>query len=241
MKTTNLQKSFDNFSLHIDELSLAQNKVYGLIGANGCGKTTLVKLMAGLIPPDGGSIDSEGLTSQDITMLPRKPYLLHDSVYENLIYPLKLRKIKPEREKTEYYLELAGLADKQKQYAPQLSGGEQQKLALIRALIFSPKLILLDEGMSNLDIESCYKFEELILQRQKTAPATWLIVSHQLSHIERLCEYVFFMDNGKIASRGDTEEILSRPQDAALIRYLQSESLRWRDGIQEKYNGTFEG
>lgn len=229
MRITDLAKSFEGFSLCVEKMYLEPDRIYGLIGANGCGKSTLIKLLAALMPPDGGSIDYEGLTGRDITMLPRKPYLLHDTVYENLVYPLKLRKLKPDRDAVEYWLELAGLAVKRKQYAPSLSGGEQQKLALVRALIFSPKLLLLDEGMSNLDIESCFQFEDIIMQRQESAPATWLIVSHRLSRIERLCEYVFFMDNGKITARGGTEEILSRPQSPALIRYLRSEAITLRE------------
>lgn len=225
MKITNLQKSFEGFSLGIDEMTLTQSRIYGLIGANGCGKTTLIKLLAGVLPPDGGVIDYGDLTARDITMIARKPYMLRDSVYENLVYPLKLRGIKPDNETVGHYLELAGLTDKRKQYAPSLSGGQQQKLAIIRALIFSPRLIFIDEGMSGLDLESLFRFEETILRRQERDPATWLIASHSLSHIGRLCEQVFFMDGGKLAAGGDTEEILLRPQNAALTRYLQSERL----------------
>ena len=214
-------------------MHLEPGKIYGLIGANGCGKTTLIKMLAGLLPPDGGSIDYEGLTQRDITMVSKTPYLLHDSVYENLVYPLKIRHRKINEETVEYYLTLAGLADKRKQYARSLSGGEQQKLALARALIFEPKLILLDEGMSNLDIESGLQFEAMILQHQKTTPITWLIVSHRLSHIKRLCDCIFFMEKGKVAVSGSTEEMLTRPQDAALLWYLQSEAITLQENKKQ--------
>ncbi len=229
MKITDLQKTFEGFSLNIEHMDLESGKIYGLIGANGCGKSTLLKILAGVLQPDSGSIDFDGLTARDITLVSRKPYLLHDSVYENLVYPLKLRKIVPDKQKVDSFLELAGLAGKSGQYAPSLSGGEQQKLALLRALIFSPRLVLLDEGMSNLDIESCFQFEDMILKRQKTEPTTWLIVSHQLSHIGRLCEQVFFMNEGKLVIQGSVDEILANPKDAALIRYLQSEAISFRD------------
>lgn len=225
MKISNLRKEFGAFSLDIQSLDLAPGRIYGLIGANGCGKSTLLKLLAGVLKPDGGSIDYEGLCPQDITMLSRKPYLLHDTVYQNLIYPLKLRKIKPRREMVDHWLALMGLADKRAQYAPNLSGGEQQKLALARALIFDPKLILLDEGLSNMDIESVAQVEALIRSRQQEAPLTWLVVNHQLSQIERLCDEVCFMDGGRILSRGDTRSLLFSPEKPALIRYLRFEAI----------------
>ena len=135
MKITDLTKNYPGFALRIERMSLAQGRIYGLIGPNGSGKTTAMKLMAGLLDKDGGNIDNEGLTQRDITMAPRRPYFLRDTVYNNLIYPLSLRGVNPDQARAEYYLELASLKDKRKHYAPGLSGGEQQKLSVIRALI----------------------------------------------------------------------------------------------------------
>jgi len=221
MKIFNVKKRFEKFSLHIDDLDIPEGKIYGIIGPNGCGKTTAMKLMAGVTPPDSGYIDHKGLTPRDITMVLRKPYLLHDTVTRNLIYPLKIRNIKPDKEKIEHYLEIAGLQNYRNEYALGLSGGEQQKLSLIRALIFSPKLIFIDEAFSNMDIESVAFFENYILEVQKNTPVTWVIISHQLSNIKRLCEYVFFMCDGDIKASGDTNTLLSSPENVDLKRYLQ--------------------
>lgn len=95
MKISKLQKKIGQFTLQIEELYLESGKVHGLIGTNGCGKTTLSKLIQGILVPDGGRIDYEGLTPRDITMTTQRPYLLHDTVYQNLIYPLKIRGIRP--------------------------------------------------------------------------------------------------------------------------------------------------
>jgi len=227
MKMSNVKKSFEKFSLHIESLSIGEGKIYGIIGPNGCGKTTAMKLMAGVVAPDSGSIDYEGLTERDITMIFRKPYLLHDTVLRNLLYPLMLRKIKPDMDKIDHLLEIAGLQNLRDEYALTLSGGEQQKLSLIRALVFSPKLIFIDEGLSNMDIESTAFFEEYILNMQTDSKdsscrqTTWVIVSHQLSNIKRLCEHVFFMHDGKIKASGETDSILSAPENADLKQYLQ--------------------
>jgi len=221
MKISNVKKSFEKFSLHIENLDIPEGRIYGIIGPNGCGKTTAMKLMAGVTLPDSGHIDNEGLTRRDITMVLRKPYLLYDTVYRNLVYPLKLRKIKPDPVIVEHYLEIAGLINYRNEHALGLSGGEQQKLALMRALIFSPKMILIDEAFSNMDIESVAFFEKYIMDLQKETPKTWVIISHQLSNIKRLCEVAFFMHNGEVKAAGPTGDILSSPDSDELRQYLQ--------------------
>jgi len=221
MKISKLKKDFDKFSLFIDSLDMPEGSIYGIIGSNGCGKTTAMKLMAGVLTPDGGSIDYEGLTAQDITMIFRKPYLMHESVLKNILYPLKIRKIKPDMEYIEHLLEISGLKDLRNEYALTLSGGEQQKLSLIRAVVFSPKLIFIDEGFSNMDIESVSVFEDFILDMQKTQKLTWVITSHQLSVIKRLCDNVFFMHDASIKAQGTVEEILQSPELPELKQYLQ--------------------
>jgi tungstate transport system ATP-binding protein len=235
MKIYNVKKSFDKFSLHIESLEIPEGKIYGIIGPNGCGKTTAMKLMAGVLQPDSGFIDYEGLTPRDITMIFRKPYLLHDTVLRNLIYPLKLRKITPDMEKIEHLLEISGLSELRNDYALNLSGGEQQKLSLIRALAFSPKLIFIDEGFSHMDIESVAFFEEYILNHSNRSDGscdpspgdspsgtrTFVIISHQLSTIKRLCEHVFFIHNGMVKASGTTGSILESPENDDLKKYLQ--------------------
>ena len=221
MKITDVKKSYGSFILSVSGLSLTPGAIHGLVGPNGGGKTTLMKLMAGLEKADTGTIDREGLTQRDITMAPRKPYFLHDTVYRNLVYPLALRKIQPDREQVERYLYMAGLSGKRGDYAPGLSTGEQQKLSLIRAMIFSPGLILIDEAFSNLDMESAEMFEGYIKERQKTEPATWVVISHQLSHIRRMCSRVLFMHGGTVKADGPAEEIFGRPDDPDLKRYLR--------------------
>ena len=225
MKITNLEKRFGEFSLTIPSLSLYPGQIHGLIGPNGSGKTTLMKLMAGLMKPDSGKIDYAGLTWRDITMATRKPYFLHDTVLRNLTYPLSLRGLKPDPEHVDEFLELIGLSQRRKQYAPSLSAGEQQKLSIMRALVFSPMLVLVDEAFSALDIESVCMFEQFILNQQRKQPITWVVISHQLSHIQRLCDYVYFMDGGQLVTEGPVDNILLKPRHPRLRRYLQHETV----------------
>ena len=225
MRISNLSKKYENFHLNWEREDVFEPKIYGIIGANGCGKTTFMKIMAGLIPPDGGSIDYGDLTPRDMTMVLRKPYLLQKSVVQNIIYPLNIRGIKPDKEQVESYLKMAGLENLQKQYAPSLSSGEQQKLSLIRALIFSPKVIFIDEAFSNMDIESVSVFENHILEKQQQNPIIWFIISHQLSNIKHLCDHVFFMHQGRMEVEGATQKVLFNHENPNLQKYLQYQTI----------------
>ena len=204
-----LEKKQGDFLLCIDNMIVPDKGIYGLVGPNGSGKSTLAKLITGLIAPDRGRIDLGGLGHRDITLLSRKPYLLNDTVYNNLVYPLRLRNIKSDPALIDDYLSRMGLLERRKQKARSLSGGEQQKLAFLRALIFRPRLIIADEAMTALDIDSLDLFENMIIDEQKKDPIIWIIISHQMSHVRRLASHIFFMYRGKLEAEGSMDEILT--------------------------------
>jgi len=221
MKIYNLTKRYGSFMLDITNMEVKKGEIRGIIGSNGSGKTTCMKIISGLIVPDNGIIDLEGLSFRDITMITRKPYMLKGTVVNNLIYPLKLRGIKPDKDLTDHYLEIAGLKDAKDSYALSLSSGQQQKLAFVRALIFSPKLILIDEAFSNMDIESLSFFENYMLSSLAKSQTSWLIISHQLSIVKRLCSYVYFMKEGSVQCEGSINDVIFNTQDSSLKKYLQ--------------------
>lgn len=222
MKITDLKKKIGSFEIDISNWQAQDGKIHGIIGTNGSGKSTFSKLITGVLEKDSGNIDLGGLTQRDITMASQKPYLMHTDVYENVIYPLKIRKMQIDEDYVDYLLEKVGLSDKKKQYALSLSSGEQQKLSFIRAVIFKPEIIVLDETLSNLDPDSVNMFEDMILEIQKEKPITWITISHQLLHIEKICDYVHFMENGKILQSGTVEDMLFRPQNEQLIKFLSN-------------------
>jgi len=220
MILTGIEKKLGGFFLCIEKLAVPGPGIYGLVGPNGSGKSTLAKIMAGLMEADRGGIDSGGLSFRDITLLSRKPYMMDDTVFNNLVYPLKLRNIEPDPLVVAEYLEKMGLGGREKLKARFLSGGEQQKLAFLRALIFRPRLIIADEAMTALDIDSLDLFEKMILDEQEKDPISWIIISHQMSHIRRLASYVFFLYRGRLEAEGSLEEILAQSSNPHLRQYL---------------------
>lgn len=198
MRITELRKKIGKTDLYIDDLKIENGLIHGLVGPNGCGKTTLLKLIMGIMEADSGSIDYEGLKPADITMMSQRPYLMHANVYDNIVYPLKIRGMKIDKYEIDGLMERTGLLQIKDQYAGSLSSGERQKLSFLRAIVFRPKLILMDETLSNLDPDSGKLFKEMILERRDEDGSAWLIVSHQWDGMNELFDKVHHMEKGRI-------------------------------------------
>lgn len=222
MRIIELEKKIGDFHLNITDVTIEENKIHGVIGNNGSGKSTLIKLIGGLLEADKGTIDFGTLTMQDITFTAPIPYMLHDTVYNNMAYPLKIRKQKPQKDEIMEWINKCGLTGKEKQYAPSLSSGECQKLSLARALIFKPKLVLIDETLSNLDPDSVVLFEQIISEIQLREPITWIIVSHQLAHIHKICQYVHFMEAGSVLFSGAPDKKFIKAENPIIKQYLSN-------------------
>jgi ABC-type multidrug transport system ATPase subunit len=201
MRITELRKKVGKTDLYIEDLKIESGMIHGLVGPNGCGKTTLLKLIMGITEPDSGTVDLEGLEPTDITMMSQRPYLMHANVYDNIVYPLKIRGEKIDVKKIDELLERVGLLEIKDQYAGSLSSGERQKLSFLRAIVFKPKMILMDETLSNLDQESEALFKEMILERHREDGSTWLIVSHQWDKMNDLFDKVHHMEKGRIVEK----------------------------------------
>jgi len=198
MRITELRKKIGKTDLYIEDLKIESGRIHGLVGPNGCGKTTLLKIIMGITEADSGSVDYEGLKPADITMMSQRPYLMHANVYDNIVYPLKIRGAKIDEKEIDELLGRTGLLDIKDQYAGSLSSGERQKLSFLRAIVFRPKLILMDETLSNLDPESEKLFRDMIIERHAEDGSTWLIVSHQWDEMNSLFDEVHHMERGRI-------------------------------------------
>lgn len=225
MRIINLKKKLGIFALNIKYLELESGCIHGFIGENGSGKTTAAKLIVGVLTPDSGEILYEGLDPSSITMASQKPYMLHTSVYENLIYPLKIRNIRPNEAEIDAMLKKYDLFQKKKQSARTLSSGEQQKLSLLRALIFHPNFVILDETLSNLSADSLELFENMILESRKEGSITWVIISHQPHIINELCDTVHFFSNGQLIESGKKEQVFLHSKNQIVKTYVQRQTI----------------
>ncbi|MFA5576109.1 MAG: ABC transporter ATP-binding protein [Tissierellaceae bacterium] len=194
VRIENLKKFYgDRQVLQIEGLTIEKGEITAITGPNGCGKTTLLNIIAGLDRGFLGDIKYNGRQlSRDIvdkmTLVLQKPYLFRRTVFENIEYPLKIRGInktgrKPLVDNLAKGLEIENLMEKK---AHLLSGGESQKVALARALVFEPELLLLDEPTSNIDPDAIGILERQILNFNEETASTVIIVTHNMEQAKRL-------------------------------------------------------
>lgn len=228
MLEIDVQKRLRNFDLSI-RLKVAEGEVVMLVGENGCGKTTLLNMIAGLTTPDAGEIalsgwilfDSEskidvppdsrnvGYVFQNYALFP------HLSVYENVAFGLRARRLsKDEIEaRVREQLKAAGLWELRSAKALKISGGEKQRVALARALATEPRLLLLDEPFAAMDI----KRQAAMRRELKSIIADYrvpsIIVTHDIRDITGIGDRVCLLEEGKIALVGSADEFLAKKYD----------------------------
>ena len=205
-----IEKTFaeTNILRNVD-ISLYPGKCILLSGNNGSGKTTLLKIIAGLETPSRAEIEFSGKSHswksairsirREIIYLHQQPYLLSGTVESNVSYGLRFTHLnrKQLRESVKEALEWAGLSNVAKQQAKTLSGGVQQRVAFTRAWILKPKVLLLDEPMANMDIESREQACDL-LKRMKSEGMSIVITSHDTNIIDGLIDIHFSLSDGKL-------------------------------------------
>lgn len=186
-------------------LDIPSGSFYGIVGDNGAGKSTLFRIISGLEKPDAGKVLYEGeawnpTIAKEITYMNQVPHMLKASVYENIAYPLVIRKVEKNiiKNKVDELLEALDLGALVNQSAKVLSGGEAQKVAFARALIFEPRLLLMDEPTAHIDRKTIQLIEQLIRQRQETSHMTTLMITHNSHHQNNFFDKVFVLSEGKL-------------------------------------------
>jgi len=215
----------------IDRLSftLASNAVTVLLGPNGAGKSVLLRLLHGLLKPTSGTILWGGKPPSD-ALRPRqalvfqRPVLLRRSVAANIRFALGLRRFADREERLQRALELAGLAELARQPARVLSGGEQQRLALARALILDPEVLLLDEPTVSLDPASVQAIEELIGTARRTGIMV-VLVTHELAQARRMAEQVMFLNRGRMTEFSPAAQFFDNPASKEGRAYVEGRIL----------------
>ncbi len=227
----NISKSFGKHGILKNlSLAVAAGEFHVILGPSGEGKSTLLAIVAGLLPPDEGKIfiaarevnrvpaqkRGIGFVFQDYALFP------HLTSFENIAYGLRTGSLKKKeiRTRVDRYLELVGLADHQNKYPDMLSGGQKQRIALARALATEPRVLLLDEPLSNLD--ACLQEQlrtDLRMIQQKTGVTT-LYVTHNRADATALADRVSILHQGRIERTGSLKDIFREPETQFVAVFL---------------------
>jgi spermidine/putrescine ABC transporter ATP-binding subunit len=217
------------------ELDIAKGEFFTLLGPSGCGKTTTLRIIAGFEYPDSGQVffDEEDVTYtkpyERGTAMVFQNYALwpHMSVFDNVAYGLKVRKLPKEeiRRRVLEVLDLVGLRGLEDRYPLQLSGGQQQRVALARALVVEPKVLLLDEPLSNLDAKLRIRMREEIKKIQRTLNITTIYVTHDQEEAMSISDRVAVMNQGRILQVGTPQDIYFRPKNIFVATFIGKSTL----------------
>lgn len=236
-----IRKSFDNTEvLKGIDLEVAQGEFITLLGASGCGKTTTLRIIAGLELPDAGQVILEG---QDITN--REPnkrdvntvfqnYALfpHMNVSDNVGYGLKIRKVpKAEIErKVEQALRLVQLEEYGKRMPDQLSGGQKQRIAIARAVINEPKVLLLDEPLGALDLKLRRQMQLELKRLQKQLGITFIYITHDQEEAINMSDRIGVMHEGILEQLGTPNEVYYQPQTSYVADFVGNANILHKNG-----------
>lgn len=212
------------------DLDLGDEGITMVLGPNGAGKSVLLRTLCGLITPSGGVIDWGGTvrSGSGVMMVFQHPMMLRASVLANVAIALKPQGVaRRERDlRAEAVLERVGLAGRRADSARQLSGGEQQRLALARAWLTKPRLLLLDEPTASLDPSATAEVERIV-REIRTDGTRILMATHNLGQATRLGDDVVFMSAGKVREHAPVQRFFSRPASEEARLFIQGE-LPWR-------------
>ncbi|GGF57402.1 ABC transporter ATP-binding protein [Azorhizobium oxalatiphilum] len=216
----------------VDALSLdvAQGEFISLLGPSGCGKTTTLQMIAGFVDPSGGAINLEGRDLVRVKPAQRglgivfQSYALfpHMTAAENVAFGLEMQKVpKAERQaRVSEALALVGLSALSDRYPRRMSGGQQQRVALARALVIKPRILLLDEPLSNLDAKLREEMQIELRQLQRSLGTTTILVTHDQHEAMALSDRIVVMNAGKVEQIGRPQDVYERPATPFVANFL---------------------
>lgn len=229
LELKNVKKSYDGTPVLTDiSLNIEDGEIVSILGPSGCGKTTLLNLILGIVDSDGGQIIYNG---EDITNVPMEKrgfnivfqdYALFPNlnVYQNITYGLRNNPEISSREEVEDLIHLLGLEEHLNKRIGQLSGGQKQRVALARTMAMKPKILLLDEPLSALDGVIKESIKDRIKTIAREYNLTTIIVTHDPEEALTLSNRVMIINEGQIAQFGRPEEIISRPENGFVKKFI---------------------
>lgn len=223
-------KAVDDISLEIE-----RGEIFGIIGMSGAGKSTLVRLLNRLEDVTSGTVYFDG---QDLSLLSKRELcrvrqsmamifqsfnlMTQKNILKNVEAPMKIAKIHQKERTARAFemLKVVGLEDKAKAYPAELSGGQKQRAAIARALTMNPKVLLCDEATSALDPKITGEILALLKDINKNLGITIVLITHEMSVVEKICGRVAIVENGRIAETGPVKDIFANPKSGAARKLI---------------------
>ena len=241
----NVSKSFgEKCILNNVSISVKQGEFLTLLGPSGCGKTTLLRMIAGFGSPDSGEILINGTDITDMppherpvnTVFQRYALFPHLDVYENIAFGLKLHKV-PEDEidkRVRKVLKMVSMTDYEDRDVESLSGGQQQRVAIARAIVNQPKVLLLDEPLSALDLKMRKDMQIELKEMHRKLGITFIYVTHDQEEALTLSDTIVVLDNGDIKQIGTPTDIYNEPQNAFVADFIGESNILNGKMIEDK-------
>lgn len=230
LKLLGIKKKYGNFTLEINELTFLDKGYTVVLGPSGSGKTTTLRIISGLEIPEEGRVI---LDDRDITHDPPwkrnigvvfQNYALypHLTAYENIAVPLKVKKLSNKEidVRIRRIADVLGITNELNKYPSQLSGGQQQRVAIARALVKEPKVLLLDEPLSNLDARLRLDVRGFLKELQRKLEMTVVHVTHDQEEAMAIADNIVLLNNGRIIQVGTPSEIYRKPRNMFTFNFI---------------------
>lgn len=252
----------DVFALKDINLTINDGDIYGIIGMSGAGKSTLVRCINMLERPTSGTVTVSGremssMKTADLRQMRRKVtmifqgfnLLMQRTCLQNVMLPLKLDKkqnatSESAKEKALQLLDMVGLKERANSYPAMLSGGQQQRVAIARALATQPEVLLCDEATSALDPKTTHSILELLKNINQKMGITIIVITHQMSVVQEICNRVAILENGEVVEEGNVSDVFANPKARAtrnLISPEAADALELIGNVGQKIRVVFNG
>lgn len=248
LEVVGLSKSYQEKEvLEQVDFTVKNREFLSILGPSGCGKSTLLRILIGLLEPDAGTVYKDGVdithaapNHRDMGIVFQNYALFENmSVLRNVEYALRFHKVpKAEaREKAERMLEAVGLKDQLKKLPGSLSGGQQQRVAIARTLVLNPDVVLLDEPMSALDVDTRLSMRTELKQLQATFGATMVYVTHDQEEAFAMSDRIMVMNRGGICQLDTPENIVRAPANEYVQAFVLDNLQAKLDSLKRFANG----